>query len=82
MIFKFWFRNGSYIEKALAIDTALLNDIEKHDWEILIKQFQDVTKEAFKEPNDVHGQITIHGLTVRVDDLIAFEMVELNKEEK
>lgn len=81
MIFKFWFRNGTYIEKALDIDTALLNDIEKHDWEILIKQFLDVTTEAFKEPNDVHGQITISGLVVRVDDLIAFEMVELNKEE-
>jgi uncharacterized protein YbbC (DUF1343 family) len=80
VIFKFWFKNGSYIEKEVAINESV-SDEEKIKFVKASHEIQNCIKECFKD-TDNHGQVTIEGMVIRVDDLIAFDMIPIDEKEE
>lgn len=75
IIFKFWFRNGAYIEREVIIDDSFSTE-DKIELAKNCSKIQDIVKESFREKTLNFGaQITVGGMTVRVDELIAFDMI-------
>jgi hypothetical protein len=73
LVYKFWFRNGTYIEKRVHITE---DNVEKFT---PIEKIMDTLEEAFRENLD--GHIGISQFVVRVSDVIAFD-IEIEEVEK
>lgn len=77
LIFKFWFQNGTYIEKEIVLD----EDAQKEDVEKLSSAMQKIissVKECFKEKYD--GSVSVNNLIVRCSELIAFDIIPITEE--
>jgi hypothetical protein len=73
LVYKFWFRNGTYIKKRVHITE---DNVEKFT---PIEKFTDIFEKAFQENPD--GYVGIEQFIVRVSDVIAFN-VEIEEVEK
>ncbi len=79
LIFKFWFKNGTYIEKEVVLDEKTPQEEIENFGENLPKSIADVRK-TFKE--NVNGELHINNLTVRCSELIAFDIIPVVEEQK
>lgn len=73
-IFKLWFKSGTYIEKEVSFDeNTPQKEIENLDKgiEVLIS----TANKAFKE--NISASLNINSLYVRVDELIAIDVVPI-----
>lgn len=78
LIFKLWFKNGTYIEKELEFDEDASEEIIR-GFEKGIQKMNNVIKTCFKE--DMRAELNINNMIVRCSELIAFDIIPImNKE--
>lgn len=79
IIFKFWFRNGTYIEKEVVFDESTpQEDVE--NFGAHLPKLEDTVKKAFKE--DLNGNLNINNMIVRCSELIAFDIIPVVEEQE
>lgn len=79
LIFKFWFQNGTYIEKEVIFD----EDTSKEDIEnfnAALPKLISSVKSCFKD--GVKGEFNINNLIVRCSELIAFDIIPITEEKE
>lgn len=77
LIFKFWFRNGTYIEKEVKFD----EDTPEEDIEAFNKALPGLfssVKKCFR--NSVEAEFNINNLIVKCSELIAFDIIPITEE--
>lgn len=75
LIFKFWFKNGTCIEKE-----SLLDDCSKEEKEEIISgipKIIEVVRKAFKE--NLNGELHIENFVIRYSELIAFDIIPIEE---
>lgn len=78
LIFKLWFKNGTYIEKEVVID----ENTPKEDIDKFIDGLPKLNKtvsEAFRQ--DINAEVSINNLIVRCSELIAFDIIPIIEKE-
>jgi hypothetical protein len=66
LVFKFWFRNGTYIEKRVHITDENVDNFTP------LEKFKNTFKSVFSEDNC--GHVAIDQFVARVSDVIAFDI--------
>lgn len=77
LIFKFWFKNGAYIEKEMVLD----ENTSKEEIEGLNKnlpRLKEMVAKSFR--GNLNADLNINNLTVRCSELIAFDIMPIVKE--
>lgn len=78
LIFKFWFKNGTYIEKEMVLD----ENTSKEEIEGLnenLPRLKEIVAKSFRE--NLNADLNINNLTVRCSKLIAFDIILIVEEQ-
>lgn len=78
LIFKFWFQNGTYIEKEVVINEKDITKEEIDAFNAVLPKLISSIKTCFKD--GVKGEFNINNLIVRCSELIAFDIVPIVEE--
>ncbi len=79
IIFKFWFKNGTYIEKEVIFDESTSQE-DVENFEAILFKLKNTIKEVFKD--DLNGNIKINNMIVRCSELIAFDIIQIVEEQE
>lgn len=77
LIFKFWFKNGTYIEKEVVFD----ENTPQEDAEDFIKgipRLKEIAEKSFTE--DLNADLRINNMIVRCSELIALDIIPIIEE--
>ena len=78
LIFKFWFQNGTYIEKEVVLSEEDMTKEEIEAFNSALSKLIGSIKTCFKE--GVEGEFNINNLIVRCSELIAFDIIPIVEE--
>ena len=78
LIFKFWFQNGTYIEKEVVLNEEDMTKEEIEAFNAALPKLISSVKTCFKE--GIKGEFNINNLIVRCSELIAFDIIPIVKE--
>ena len=78
LIFKFWFQNGTCIEKEVVLNEEDITKEEIEDFNASLPKLIRSVKTCFKE--GINGELNINNLIVRCSELIAFDIIPIVKE--
>jgi len=79
IIFKFWFKNGTYIEKEVVFDESVSQEEVEDFGKNLPKSREEVAK-SFKE--NLNGELHINNMIIRCSELIAFDIIPIFEEQQ
>ncbi len=78
LIFKFWFKNGTYIEKEMVIDENT-SQKEVEGLNKNLPKLKETIKKALSEESD--ASIIINNMAIRCSELIAFDIIPIVEEQ-
>lgn len=78
LIFKFWFQNGTYIEKEMALNEEDMTKEEIEAFNAALPKLISSVETCFKE--GIKGELNISNLIVRCSELIAFDIIPIVEE--
>ena len=79
LIFKFWFKNGTYIEKEVVFDENTPQE-EAEDFIKGIPKLKETTERSFAENLD--ADLRINNMIIRCSELIAFDIIPIVEEQQ